>query len=91
MRAAIRVKPGSSRDRVGGRAPQAGNAPDALIVAVRAPAIDGRANQAALSCLAEALGCRTGALGIVSGATARSKVIEAPDDCAERWDELLDA
>ena len=91
MRAAIRVKPGGSRDRVGGRAAQAGDAPDALIVAVRAPAIDGRANRAALECLAEALDCRTSALSIVSGATAHTKVIEAPDACAERWNELLDA
>ena len=91
MRAAIRVKPGSSRDRVGGRAPQAGEAPDALVVAVRAPAVDGRANQAALSCLAKALGCRPSQLSIVSGATTRTKVVEAPDGCAERWNELLDA
>ena len=85
------MKPGGSRNHVGGRAPQAGDEPDALVVAVRAPAVDGRANKSALSLLADALGCRPGDLRIISGSTARTKVIEAPDACQKRWRELLDA
>ena len=91
MRAAIRVRPGGRLDRAGGRAPQAGEAADALIVAVRAPAVDGKANRAVLRCLADALGCRASDLRIVSGATARTKIIEVPDACDQRWAELLDA
>lgn len=83
MRVEIRVRPGASRTKVGGRYG------DALVVAVQPPAVDGRATQAALTALAEALGVRD--VQLVTGRTARTKVVEVPDDCAARVAALLDS
>jgi uncharacterized protein YggU (UPF0235/DUF167 family) len=78
------VKPGAGRTRVGGRYGDA-----ALVVAVQAPAVDGRATAAALKALAKALGCPSREVTLVSGATNRTKVVEVPDDLAERLQDLL--
>lgn len=78
MRFAIRVKPGASRDAVGGRWRD-----DALVVAVRAKAVDGKANAAVRAVLAAAFGTRPARVKIVTGERSRDKVIEldpAPDD-----------
>lgn len=75
----LRVKPGSSRTRVGGAYGPVG----ALVVAVTAPAVDGRATEAALRAVAEAFGLRRRAVALVSGATSRDKVVELPDVLAE--------
>lgn len=86
---AIRVKPGASRTRVGG----AYGDPPALIVAVTEPAVDGRANAAAVRALAEELGLPRGSVGIVSGQTARTKVVridDPPPDVDTRWTALLE-
>jgi len=56
---------------------------------VQVPAVDGRATAAALAALAKALGCRSRDVTLVSGATSRTKVVEAPDAVAERVQELL--
>lgn len=61
---------------------------DALIVAVQAPAVDGRATDAALKALAQALGCRPAQVRLVSGATSRTKLVEMPDECSQRFREL---
>lgn len=47
-----------------------------LKVYVRAPALDGKANAAALELLAEFLNTRKSALRIIKGATSREKVVE---------------
>jgi uncharacterized protein len=78
FRFAVRVKPGSSRAGVGGR-----YGDDAIIVAVRAKAVDGKANAAVCAALADAFGVRPSRVTIVTGERARDKVIEinpAPDD-----------
>jgi uncharacterized protein (TIGR00251 family) len=72
MRIAIRVKPGSSRTAVGGRHGDG----DALIVAVTARAVDGKATEAALRAVAEAFGVRRGDVTLVTGATSRDKLVE---------------
>jgi uncharacterized protein YggU (UPF0235/DUF167 family) len=64
---------------------------DALVVAVQAPAVDGRATAAALKALAEALGCRAQDVRLISGSTSRTKAVEVPDDRAGRLSELLDS
>jgi uncharacterized protein YggU (UPF0235/DUF167 family) len=88
----VRVRPGASRARVGGR--YAGPRGDALIVAVQAPAVDGRATDAALRGIAAALGLRRAQVSLRSGATSRDKVFtidDPPDDLGARLAALLDS
>jgi uncharacterized protein (TIGR00251 family) len=73
LRVTIRVKPGASRTRVGGRLG------DALVVAVTAPAVDGRATEAALRALSTTLGVRRADVALVSGATGRTKIVDVAD------------
>ena len=87
MRRAIRVKPGASRTRVGGRHDPDGA--DALVVQVQAPAVDGKSNKAVLAALAKALGTRANRLEIVAGHTSRNKLVELDDELAEAWQRLL--
>ncbi|GGO02610.1 hypothetical protein GCM10010116_05050 [Microbispora rosea subsp. aerata] len=75
MRLAIRVRPGSSREYVGGT-----YGDSALVVRVCAPAVDGRATEAALRAVASAFGVRRGDVRLVSGSTSRDKVIEIEGD-----------
>ena len=70
MRFSIRVRPGASRNQVGG------SHDGALVVKVTARAVDGQANAAAVRALAEALAVPRRAVSIVSGATSRTKVVE---------------
>lgn len=83
MRVAIRVKPGASRTRVGGRYG------DRLVVAVTARAVEGAATEAALAALAEALGVRRRDVVLVVGATSRDKVVEVPDSARVALADLL--
>jgi uncharacterized protein len=69
---AVRVKPGASRIRVGGSHP--GPHGPALVVAVTAPAVDGRATEAARRALAGALGVRPAAVSLRTGPTSRDKL-----------------
>ena len=84
MRVTIRVKPGSGRTVVGGRYD------DALVVRVAARAVDGKATEAALRAVADALGVRRADLRLVSGATSRTKVVEVDADVSARVQQLLD-
>jgi len=74
LRVVVRVRPGSSRTSVGGRHGEA--EPPVLLVRVTAPPVDGRANAAVCRALADAFGVRTSAVSLVSGAAARTKVLE---------------
>ena len=65
----IRVRPNSSRNKVGGIAGD----PPRLIVAVQAPAVDGKANQAVIKELASAFGLRARDFTIVFGELGRDK------------------
>lgn len=87
FRFAVRVKPGSRRESVGGTWGSA-----ALIVAVAAPAVEGKANEAVRTALAKAFGVRARDVSVVAGARGRDKVVElepAPADAAERLSALL--
>jgi hypothetical protein len=55
----------------------------ALVVRVQAPAERGRATEATLEALAEALGLPRRAVSLVSGATSRRKVLEVAVDPAD--------
>ncbi len=62
----------------------------ALVVAVSAPAVDGRATEAVRRALAEALGVRPADVTLRIGATSRDKVftVTAP---AQAWEQRLAA
>ncbi len=66
----IRVRPGAGRTAVGG------SHDGALVVRVAARPVDGRATEAALAAVAEALGVRRRQVSLVSGPTSRTKVVE---------------
>jgi uncharacterized protein (TIGR00251 family) len=83
----IRVRPNSSRNKVGGTAGD----PPRLIVAVQAPAVDGKANAAVLKLLAESFGVRVRDLAIVHGELSRDKRIVLASANSEhqlRYEEL---
>jgi uncharacterized protein (TIGR00251 family) len=82
LRVPIRVKPGSSRTRVGG---EWGADPPRLVVAVQARAVDGKANKAVVEALAAELGVSRRLVRIVAGLKNRSKLVEiAEPDAATR-------
>jgi uncharacterized protein len=70
VRFAVHVQPRASRDEV------VGLHGDALKVRLRAPPVEGAANEALRSLLAEALGVGRAAVSVVAGTTARAKTVE---------------
>ena len=63
-----------------------------LVVAVREPATDGRANRAVIEAVATALGVPRGTVRIASGLASRRKVVEVDGDdaaLAAAWDRLV--
>ena len=76
----VRVRPGAGRTRVGGR--YEGPHGAALIIAVGAPAVDGKATEAVRRALADSLRVRPAAVALRLGATSRDKVftVTGPDD-----------
>lgn len=88
---AIRVKPGAARERVGGRYAAAGG--PALVVSVTAPAVDGRATEAAIRAVARALALPVRRVSLRTGATSRDKLLtisDPPADLPDRVATLLD-
>jgi uncharacterized protein len=71
MRIAIRVKPGSARPGVGGE--HAG----ALVVAVSARAVDGKATEAALAAVADAFGVDSGSIRLLSSSSTHPRSTES--------------
>ena len=85
----IRVRPNSSRNKVGGIAGD----PPRLIVAVQAPAVDGKANKAVIKELAKAFDCRARDFTIVFGELGRDKRLLVQGDLValtKKYSELLD-
>jgi uncharacterized protein YggU (UPF0235/DUF167 family) len=74
LRIAVRVKPGASRTKVGGR--YDGPSGPALVVAVSARAVDGKATEATLAAVAEAFGVRRRQVRLLSGPASRDKLVE---------------
>jgi uncharacterized protein YggU (UPF0235/DUF167 family) len=88
---AVRVRTGASRTHVGGR--HDGPWGPALVIAVNAPAVDGRATDAALRATADALGLRRREVSLRSGPRSRDKVFtvaDPPSDFDERLRALRD-
>ena len=83
----IRVRPNASRNKVGGTAGD----PPKLVVAVQAPAVDGKANAAVIKELASAFNLRARDFTIVHGELARDKRLLVRGDkteLAKRLEEL---
>ncbi len=81
----VLVRPRSSRPGVGG------THDGMLVVAVREPATDGRANRATVAALAAALGVARGDVRIAAGTASRRKLVEVHGDevaLARAWDRL---
>jgi uncharacterized protein YggU (UPF0235/DUF167 family) len=74
MRMHVRVSPGSSHTKVGGR--YGSTDPPTLLVRVRAPAVDGKANAAVIAAVALAFGVKRSEVGVISGHSGRIKVLE---------------
>jgi uncharacterized protein (TIGR00251 family) len=87
----IRVRPAARRPTVGGH--WDGKLGPALIVAVTAPAVDGKANEAVRRVLADALGIHHRHVTIVAGARSRDKLVaiaDPPADLTSRLRRLVD-
>jgi uncharacterized protein len=69
---AVRVQPGAKRTAFAGVYGEGGAAQ--LKIAVQAPAVEGRANEALLLFLAESFSVPKSAVGMTAGARSRSKV-----------------
>ena len=83
----IRVRPNASRNKVGGTAGD----PPRLVVAVQAPAIDGKANAAVIKELAAAFGLRARDFIIIHGELSRDKRLIVHGDASvisQRYQDL---
>ena len=65
----VRVQPRASKDALGGERE------GALVVRLRAPPVEGAANEALARLLGKALGVAPSAVRVVSGLTGRNKVV----------------
>lgn len=84
----IRVRPNASRNKVGGSV----GSPQRLIVAVQAPAVDGKANAAVIKELANAFGVKARDFTIVYGELGRDKRLLVDGDekvLQEKLNELI--
>ena len=77
VRFAVRVQPRASRSEI------VGVHGDALKVRLAAPPVEGAANVALVELLADALGVARRNVRIVSGATARAKIVEVDGTSVE--------
>lgn len=85
---AVRVRPGASRARVGGR--YDGPYGPAVVVAVHEPAVDGRATEAARRALARALQVRPRDVSLLAGIASRDKLFAVVDPPARLVDHVRD-
>ena len=84
----IRVRPNASRNKVGGSVGE----PPRLVVAVQAPAVDGKANAAVIKELASAFNLRARDFTIVFGELGRDKRLLVEGDeitLQQRLEELI--
>lgn len=65
----VRLHPGARKNRV------TGVHSDALKIALTAPPVDGKANEALIAFLADALHLPRARVGLVAGATSRAKIV----------------
>lgn len=83
VRITVWVRPGSARSGVGGEHQ------GALVVRVRARAVDGQATAAALGAVAAAFGVSRSAVTLVAGASSRAKIVDVAGADPAQLDRLL--
>jgi uncharacterized protein YggU (UPF0235/DUF167 family) len=83
VRITVRVRPGSARPGVGGEYD------GALVVRVRAQAVNGQATAAALAAVAAAFGVGRSAVTLVAGASSRTKIMDVAGADPAQLDRLL--
>lgn len=86
----LRVVPNAKAERIDGITLDAAGRP-LLLLRIKAPPVDGKANSAVIAFLAKRLGCPRKALDIIAGDTARQKRLRwlEPPDAAESALEAL--
>ena len=84
MRISVRVTPRSNRNSIEWT-------PGGLRVRLTAPPVDGAANDALVSLLAERLGIAKRDISVVHGATSRQKIVEVNGMTAELLEQRLAA
>ena len=82
VRFTVRVQPRSSRDAI------EGTHGDSLRVRLTAPPVEGAANDALVGLLADALGVARRAVRIVTGESARTKLVEVDGIAADAIERL---
>ena len=82
---AVKVQPGASKDRVGGRIR------DEWKLTLTAPPVEGRANRACIDFLARLLEVPRARVRLVRGQTSRRKLIRVEGLSSDEIDERLDA
>jgi uncharacterized protein YggU (UPF0235/DUF167 family) len=87
VRVTVRVHPGSRITDVGGRFGDVD--PPVLTVRVAAPAVDGRANRAVETAVADAFGVARRQVSLRSGHASRTKVLDVEGGDPARLRELL--
>jgi uncharacterized protein (TIGR00251 family) len=80
---AVKVQPRARRNAI------VGELGDALKVALTAPPVDGKANEACIEFFADVLGVARSSVAIVSGQTGRNKVIRVTGITAAQLRERL--
>jgi hypothetical protein len=88
LRVAVRAYPGARHTSVGGR--YGSGEPPELIVRVRPPAVDGKANEAVLRALAQAFGVHRSDVTLVSGGSGRRKLVALEGADPETLERLLE-
>ena len=96
---ALRVQPRASRNAIVGTVPGnvsgnvsgtvSGNQGEAVKLAITAPPVDGKANQAVIEFLSELFGVAKSSIVIVSGETGRNKLIAVRGRSAEQVHKAL--
>ncbi len=79
----VKVAPRASKSEI------VGIEGDALKVRLKAPPVEGKANEALVKFLADALGVSRSAVEIVSGHTSRKKVVRIKGTTPEKIQELI--